>query len=153
MLTIIEYSNKMAWRHRPVLLHPPQRAEVCGGGFEGQNKPFKLLLQVSSRRLFFITAVPFWLNTSLSCIWLNIAYTRIFCIRSTLTEVRSVFPQVFLSSLGKNRSFWSVLLDFLCTRMETPCAPKKSGPKIWPALVTSAGSKESFPGDLIHSFF
>lgn len=130
------YSNKTAWRHRPALLHLPQRAEICRGGFAGQNEPFKFLLQVSSRRLFFKTTVLFWLNTSLSCICLNMTFIRIFSIRSTLTEVRSIFLQVFLSSLSKiGVSGLSCLISY-CSRMESPFAPEKSGPKMWSALLS-----------------
>lgn len=130
------YSNETAWRHRPALLHPPQRAEICRGGFEGQNELFKLLLQVSSGRLFFKTTVPLWSNTFLSCVRLNMTFIRFFSIRSTLTEVRSIFPQVFLSSLGKiGVSGLSCLISY-CPRTESPFAPEKSGPKLWPALLS-----------------
>lgn len=91
----------MAWRHGSALLHPPQRAEICRGASEGQNEHFKLLLHVSSRRLFFITAVPFGL-ISLSCTCLNTASIRNYSI--IFTEVGSVFLQVFLSLSKKGVS-------------------------------------------------
>lgn len=43
----------------PALLHPPTGEKMCRGIFEGQDKPYKLLLQVQSRRLFLLLLIFF----------------------------------------------------------------------------------------------
>lgn len=83
-LAMLPWKTQMKWSEDtdPALLHP-QEKKMCRSVFEGQDKPFKLLLQVQSRRLFllfffFLLQFPFeavfYLRISIqsrSCAWLS----------------------------------------------------------------------------------
>lgn len=104
-----EHLNEMVWRQRPCcllcyILPREKKCAGCKGVFEGQDKPFKVLLQVLSRRLFFITTVTFRLK---SCGWFKDLHpVQVLCMTLLLTSAPSLmlhFPLVAEPLLSASR--------------------------------------------------